>query len=214
LVVYKISVSSDSISEKIANYYQNKRSIPTVNMKRIDIPQSYTYPEGVATLFDNGEDIRSTGNLGWRYTNDFIAIPIQNYLNNTIVNGQPLKNRIKYIVFCKGIPHKIRYEPYDPNWSSRYRLHASVGALISLINQPDGRNFLQLFNTHVSSHNNPLFGVDVGSTMNYRFKSNHFVNAGGWYTQYLVSWLNGDNYSDVVGMIDKSATPNYSGQKT
>ncbi len=215
LVVYKTSVSSDSISEKIANYYQNKRGIPTVNMKRIDIPQSYTYPEGVVTLFDNGEDIRGEGNLGWRYTYDVIAAPIQNYLNNTIVNGQPLKNRIKYIVFCKGIPHKIRYLPYDDiTWKSRYRWHASVGALLCLINQPDNRNFLQLYNTYVTSHNNPLYGVDANATMNYRFKSNHFVNAGGWYTQYLVSWLNGDTYSDVIAMIDRSATPNYSGQKT
>jgi len=211
LVVYN---QNSQISYDIAQYYKVKRNIPLVNLKDIDILQTKTYPEGVVTLFDQGEDIRSEGNLGWRYTYDVIATPIQDYLNNTIVNGQPLKNRIKYIVFCKGVPHKIRYEPYDPNWSSRYRLHASVGALVSLINQPDGRNFLQLFNTSVTSNNNPLYGVDAGSTMNYRFKSNHFVNAGGWYTQYLVSWLNGDTYSDVIAMIDRSVTPNYSGQKT
>jgi len=61
---------------------------------------------------------------------------------------------------------------------------------------------------------NPYFGIDYNITMNYRFKSNHFANSGGYYTQYLVSRLDGEFYSTVFGMIGRSADPDYTGEKT
>lgn len=60
---------------------------------------------------------------------------------------------------------------------------------------------------------NPYFGVDPNITMDYRFKSNHYVNSGGWYTQYLVSRLDGEFYATVFDLIDRSADPDYSGEK-
>ena len=218
LVVYKRTVGTNDTSESIANYYVNKRGIPSVNVipNGLIIPDTITYQEGTVILYQEGEDIRGTGNLGWRYVKDTIATPIERYLNNTYVSGQPLSERIKYIVLCKGIPLKIRSLPYDSlTWSSRYRTHESVSALLCLINQPDAnKNFLQLYNTSVSSQVNPLVNVDPTHTMDYRFESNHFYNTAGWYMQYLVTWLNGDNYDDVISQIDRFADPDYSGKET
>ena len=216
LVVYRNQRnSSDTLSEYVANYYISKRNIPAKNKLGLDIPLTATYGQDTVILYNEGEDIRGNGNTGWMYVRDFIGSYIENYLNNTIINGAPLKDRIDYIVLIKGIPLKVRYLPYNSvTWKSRYRIHASVSALLSLINQPDGRSFLQLYNTYVTSQLNPLFGVDLTITMDYRFKSNHFVNSGGWYTQYLVSWLNGDTYTDVINMIDRQADPDFTGEKT
>jgi uncharacterized protein (TIGR03790 family) len=183
-------------------------------MLDVFVPTTKVYPEGTVTLQQSGEDIWGEGNLGWRYVKDVLADSIEFYLNNTYVNGQPLREKILYIVLVKGIPLKIRSLPYDSlTWDSKFRTHASVSVLLCLINQPDGRDMLQLYNTYYSSHLNPLYGVDRDLTMEYHFKSNHFVNSEGWYTQYLVSWLNGDTYSDVIYMIDRSASPELSGEK-
>ncbi len=210
MVVYATNVDS---SDDVKNYYINTRNIPSINVIGLSIPDSIVYQEGTVKLFDGREDIRGDGNLGWRYVKDVIADTVEYYLNNTYVYSEPLSERIRYIVLCKGIPHKIRSLPYV--WNTGYRRQASVGALLCLINQPDTtKNFLQLYNTSRYSHVNPLFQVDPDITMDYRFKSNHFVNSGGWYTQYLVSWLNGDTYADVLNLIDRLADPDYTGEKT
>lgn len=86
LLVYASNIDS---SLYVKNYYVSTRSIPSVNVIPLNIPQSITYPEGTATLQPGGEDIWGDGNLGWRYVKDTIATPIERYLNNTYVNGQP-----------------------------------------------------------------------------------------------------------------------------
>jgi uncharacterized protein (TIGR03790 family) len=210
LVVYANNVDS---SDVIALYYQDTRNIPEVNIMDLTIPDSITYQEGTVRLYQGGEDIRGNGNLGWRYVKDTIATPIERYLNNTYVGGYPLSERIRYIVLCKGIPLKVRSLPYTQN--IRQRLQASVSSLLCLINQPDtSKNFLQLDSTLVDSQHNPIFQADPTITMDYRFESNHFVNSGGWYMQYLVTWLNGDNYDDVIAQIDRFADPDYTGEET
>jgi hypothetical protein len=73
---------------------------------------------------------------------------------------------------------------------------------------------MQLYGTSISSQLSPLFQVDPNITFDYRFKSNHFVNSGGWYTQYLTSWLIGDTYADVIDLIDRLADPDYTGEKS
>ncbi len=140
LVVYANNSVGDS-SRYIKDYYVSVRNIPIVNLVSLDIPQSITYQEGTATLQPGGEDIGGDGNLGWRYVKDAIADPIQNYLNTTYVNDQPLADRINYIVLVKGIPLKVRSFPYE--WAASYRRQTSVSALLCLINQPDTtKNFL------------------------------------------------------------------------
>ena len=216
LVVYADSTLGDS-SRTVAEYYASVRNIPNENiMPGLTIPLSITYPEGTVTVEQGGEDIRGADTLCWRFVRDTIAAPIERYLNNTYVNGQPLADRINYIVLIKGIPFKVRNLPYnDSTWSIRRKTHISVGSLLCLLNQPDpNKNFMQLYGTSISSQLSPLFQVDPNITMDYRFVSNHFVNSGGWYTQYLTSWLIGDTYADVIDLIDRLGNPDYSGEKT
>ena len=112
LVVYKNTVGNNDTSESIKDYYVSKRSIPSENVLGLSIPNSVTYQEGTVTLEQGGEDIRGSGNLGWRYVKDTIVIPIERHLNNTYVSGHPLSEKIRYIVLCKGIPLKVRSLPY------------------------------------------------------------------------------------------------------
>lgn len=207
LIVYANNVDSSDI---IAEYYQSIRNIPEENKLSLYIPAYKIYQEGTVGLYF-GEELRGEGNLAWRYVKDEIADSIELYLNNTYSGGQSLSERIRYIVLCKGIPIKALSLPFT--WNSYYRNRVSVSALLCHLNQPDQRNFLQLFNTNYTSQINPLFALDKDRTMDFRFTSNHFVNSGGWYTQYLVSWLNGDNYDDVIELIDRLADPDYSGEK-
>jgi hypothetical protein len=41
------------------------------------------------------------------YFNEKIVQPIRTHLLTTYVNGQPLKDIIRFIVLCKGVPYKI-----------------------------------------------------------------------------------------------------------
>ena len=212
LVVYSNDVDS---SEIVAQYYASIRNIPEENIKGINIPTIKVYAGDTVTVVQNNEVILGNGNLGWRYVRDVLADTIEYYLNNTYIGGQPLSERVRYIVMVKGLPQTVFSYPYI--WYAPNRRQASVSALLSLINQPDSiKNFLDLYYTYRYSQINPLYFVDDDdlSTIDYCFKSNHFANSGGWYTQYLVSWLNGDTFTDVIGMIDRSAEPDYSGEYT
>lgn len=64
LVVYANNIDS---SLYIKNYYVEVRDIPGENVVELTIPDTITYPEGIATLRPSGEDIWGNGNLGWRY---------------------------------------------------------------------------------------------------------------------------------------------------
>ncbi len=202
-------------SESIANSYMMKRNIPLTNKVRITI----TDPSSYGCEFRNNEeeivDLTLQGDGGWHYVKEVIADTIEYYLNTTYYNGQPLKNIIRYIVLCKGIPLKVRddIDWEEEGWKSQYRNRVSVDALLCLINQPDGRSFVNLYETPFGNYGNPYFEIDSRFTMNYRFISNHFVNQEGWYLQYLVSRLDGDNIDDVDSLINRSVNPDVSGEQ-
>src|SRR5690606_40384188 len=81
-----------------------------------------------------------------------------------------------------------------------------------LLNQPGDKDILTLYNTTRSSQLNPYLQVDEPPiSMDYRFKSNHFVNSGGWYLNYLLSRLDGDTYDDVIDLIDRITSADKSG---
>lgn len=212
LVVYR---ANHPYSLSIANYYMEKRNIPSTNKMPITITDPGNY--GCEFRWDDEEivDLTLQGDGGWHYVKEVIADVIENYLNTTYYNGQLLKNVIRYIVLCKGIPLKVRNDINweDEGWQSQFRNRVSVDALLCLINQPDGRSFVDLYETPFSNYTNPYFEVDPLFTMYYRFLSNHFVNQEGWYLQYLVSRLDGDNLDDVDSLINRSVNPDMSGGK-
>lgn len=201
LVVY---ASNIPVSQQIKNAYVAARSIPATNEYGINIP-----PNGQgAFLAQNGEEIRGNGNAGWLYYTTNIAAYIENHLSTTYNSeGQLLKDVIRYIVFCKGIPHKVRSVPYI--WNSLVRKNVSTDALACLLFQ----NVLSLYDTPYYFVVNPLFKADTNITLDYRFVPNHFVNAQGWRLSYLVSRLDGDDFADVEAMIQRSLQPDVTGEK-
>lgn len=87
-----------------------------------------TFDNHVIKLVQNGEIIKDTTQAwadrepyyagpsihAWQYFNDRIFLQIQNYLRSKIVDGDTLKNIIRYIVLCKGVPIRI---PARWDWS-------------------------------------------------------------------------------------------------
>lgn len=224
LVVYNANVED---AETVATYYQQARNIPSINLCPLnDLPLSVNYgSEGGAYLVNwyrdannfynypaqDGEVILSwvqspgiTGKAHWLYYKDYIETPIKNYMEEN-----NLTDIIRYIVLIKGLPYRL-----IPS-ADYSRKGASVCALLSLMNQPFERDILTLYNTYYDNPNyyNPYLKVDYPPTMNYRFKTQHFVNAGGWYLNYLVSRLDGDTYADVIELIDRISVTDKSGQK-
>ena len=181
LVVYNENVD---YSEAVASYYQQARNIPSINLCLItDLPTYVDYgQEGGAFLVnwsydgvnltnylaEDGETIVSwrpgltQGKAHWLYYKDYIETPIKDYMDSNNLTD------IRYIVLIKGLPYRLY--PF----TNTTRIGASVCALLSLMNQPDERDILNLYGTGYWTQINPYLNVDYPPTMDYRFKSNHF----------------------------------------
>lgn len=237
LVVFN---SSNSLSISVKNYYVNKRSIPSSNIVGFSIPSSYTYQSGTVSLSQDGELIKNDGtcwesstevcdNIAWQFYKDFIETPIKNHLNNTYnQNGVLLKNVIRYIVICKGLPHKVRsghiWIGQYGEWAHRTRINVSIDALLCLMNNT--QDILSLYNNPVTPvqpplpggifssdpvGGNPYYNVDPNLNMNHRFNTNHYTTGTNWKLNYLVSRLDGQNLTEVEFMIDRLYNSDHSG---
>jgi uncharacterized protein (TIGR03790 family) len=207
LIIYN---KLDQTSTDIKDYYQNARNIPESNILGISIPDSVQMGNGLVTLRNSGEILHSYNNrAAWDYYKLYIADSIENYLSNTYINGMQLKNSIRYIVLCKGIPLKLwTYEDYETSYSYYYHRNVSLDALVCLLYQ----DVISLYNTVVGQSNPYKLAADIANyTFDYRFITNHFTNSNGWKLNYLVTRLDGDSYEDIEGMIDRSVSADVSG---
>jgi len=228
LVVYK---RGDSVSEAIKNEYVNRRNIPLINVIKgtfnlggLEIPDS-AYNKQVI-LDHNGESIKRNGDctgsngypcdtLAWQYYEDYIAAPIRTYLNNTIdpATGNYLRDQIRYIVLCKGIPFKIQSGgDWGPD-AYRNLINISVDAMLSILNTNSNNNLPPLQYYTTDPKGNPYYNCDPNFTMDYRFKPNFFTNSQITLS-YLVSRLDGINLDETIQMIDRSVNADTSGTGT
>ncbi|MDP2365757.1 MAG: T9SS type A sorting domain-containing protein, partial [Ignavibacteria bacterium] len=194
-------------------------------------------------LSQDGELIRNAGscwesatevcdNIAWQYYKDFIETPIKNHLNSTYnQNGVLLKNIIRYIVICKGLPHKVRsghvWVGTYGEWAHRTRINVSIDALLCLMNNT--QDILTLYNNPATPvqpplpdgifssdpvGGNPYYNVDPTFNLNHRFNTNHYITGTGWKLNYLVSRLDGQNLTEVQLMIDRLYNSDHSGTGT
>lgn len=144
LVVYN---EINEQSESVANYYKEKRDIPSINLCPITkLPEYVDYGEaGGAYLENGGEKIISwtpehdAEEAHWLYYKDYIETPIKNYMETN-----NLTDTIRYIVMIKGLPFRLQRDPYH---LCCRRINAAICALLSLMNQPDERDIMTLYNT-------------------------------------------------------------------
>ncbi|GAB4294319.1 MAG: hypothetical protein Kow0098_15840 [Ignavibacteriaceae bacterium] len=187
---------------------------------RIEIIQSGDILKDTTQAWEDSPNV-TNGNAGatfhvWKYFYDKIAMPIKNKLDTTIINnGDTLKNVIRYIVLCKGIPFRLQAR-YD--WSGINNLpphhNVSLQSLLSILGNDDYYDLLlDLFNG-VENYNNPYYAVDYNLTMNFRFLPNYFKNNYGIYLSYLVTRLDGLSYSNTIQMIENALNADKSGQRT
>ncbi|BDQ03787.1 MAG: hypothetical protein HRF52_14460 [Ignavibacterium sp.] len=125
LVVYKeptgLTDTLGFVSDSVKEYYKDARQIPESNILGLtnliddDIYDPVSNITHRIILDQQGEIIRDSINQNsltpsihaWLYFNERIAKPIANYLKTTVVNGDTLKNKIRFIVLCKGVPFRI-----------------------------------------------------------------------------------------------------------
>lgn len=236
LVVYKLpdpNNPADTISQSIKNYYQQRRGIPSTNIVGLDslfnewITDPETQDSHYIKLEQQGETISDINNTNtwcatkhaWIYFNEKIAKPIANHLNNTYVNGTPLKDIIRFIVLCKGIPFKIHSRTDDGGYSKNKNV--VVDRLLCLLGEtiknPDA--LLDYFysapdpNCDVAGYelNNPYYNSDLNFTTEHNFVPNYYtttVTIGGQNRtvtlSYLVTHLSAPRYEDIAAMIDRS----------
>lgn len=205
LVVYR---DQNPVSASVKNYYCNKRNIPQQNQVGVYLPQFKYYGADIAELIDNDEIIRSyEDSLAFVYYSEFIADKIKQHLNSNYTNdGRLLKDAIRYIVLCKGIPLKI--QTHDRFTNEFIRLNIAIDGLLTVLyNDPVYFFRISMLNPTL----NPYYNVDPDLTLDYRFMPNHFAGIDGWKLQYLVSRIDGHNYTDVIGLIDRLSMPDRSG---
>ncbi|MBV6418876.1 MAG: hypothetical protein DAHOPDDO_00086 [Ignavibacteriaceae bacterium] len=239
LVVYKVPTSPTDtlgmLSDSVMQYYVSARGIPITNIVPLNQIQdsviiNYGGEDHLIVLDQQKEIIKDVNNAttdyatkhAWIYFNERIAKPIAQHLKTTIVNGDTLKNIIRFIVLCKGIPFRI-----NPRWGntgfsrntnvSVDRLLCFVGETIydedALINKYFYFNPKDWWQEGYQLQN-PYYNVDPNFSMNHNFVPNHYkgtytIDTLGGETRnvtlsYLVSHLDAPFLDTVKSMIDRS----------
>lgn len=106
----------------------------------------------------------------------------------------------------------------DSYWY-QWLANTSVDGLLSImpINNNGNLNPITIYNTYTSHYlfyiMNPYYNTDANNNLTHRFLPNHY-SENGFTLSYMVSRLDGNSYNDVIQLIDRSATPDYSGDGT
>ena len=220
LVVF--NVNSDT-SRLVKDYYQTARGIPAENIVQLFLPDSIditvdgiTLTVGLAQETDIIRDFDQDAIWAvnptfhaWKYYLDYIATPIKDW-----ISSHNLISTIRYIVLCKGVPFKIQARG---DWSGLdgAKGNLSIDGLLCLLNTENYDSFITNEVYPTGKVPNPYFNKDPNYSMEYRFLPDHFTNLFSGYTvklSYLVSHLNGVNFNDVKGIIDRSINPDMSGE--
>lgn len=229
LVVYNSNPNA-SYSDSIKTYYIQMRGIPNgTHVLGLDLPDTTNISGHFIKLWQDREIIRDTTQAwndttfgagatihAWVYFNQHIVQPLRNYLLTTPYNGQPLKDVIRYIVLCKGIPFRLQSRAdwafSDPAGAKH---NVSVDALLSLLGNTYGTGnenaILNLFGCN--QIDNPYYYVDSSFTMDYRFTPNHFENNNAK-LYHLVTRLDGLTTNDIINSINRSSNPDTTGNST
>ncbi|MDY0083986.1 MAG: hypothetical protein RBR74_12450 [Ignavibacteriaceae bacterium] len=238
LVVYKLpgpNNPADTISRAVKDYYVNARNIPASNIVLgLTLPDEWLTYGGTThriEIVQSGDIIKDTTqawqdsvtNYGagatfhaWQYFYEHIAVPIKNHLENTFVNGVPLKETIRYIVLCKGVPYKIQsrfdldgiYNPGNNN--------VSLQSLLSILNNEPYHTTLETSFLSDIKRSNPYYEAakDNFWHLDYRFLPDFYINSSGVKLSYLVTRLDGLSYADLQFIIDNAVNAYTSGSRT
>jgi uncharacterized protein (TIGR03790 family) len=217
LVVF--NANSDT-SRMVKDYYKLKRGIPAINIIQpgLDLPDltqitvdGVTHAVGLAQETDIIRDFHqdsihtATATFhAWQYFITYVRNPIYNYIQN-----HNLRNTIRYIVLCKGVPCKIQAAGNDD-----YQGNVSLDGLLCILNT-DGNNYESFLHyLFPLGLNNPYHNADADLTMDYRFLPDHFTTLQGSDTvklSYLVSHLDGIDLQNVYNIIDRSVNADTTG---
>lgn len=233
LVVYN-SRSLNSI--EIMNYYKNARGIPESNIAELnglDTLTAITDPLDGSTHtivlqqgVGNDKEIIADATIlsynpiyrhSWLYFVDRIASPIAEHLRTTIVNGDTLKNIIRFLVLCKGVPFRILTHPDDGGSCNQ---NVAVDGLLCFLGEDleNPYHLMDYLNMEGAvggecqgtyEIENPYYNADPNFFINQNFIPNHYSRYNSHFDRditlsYLITHLDGMSVSDVKNMIDSS----------
>ncbi|MFN7014694.1 MAG: hypothetical protein ACK4ON_10550, partial [Bacteroidia bacterium] len=213
------------------NYYTTARNIPAVNVVGLnglvndDIYDPVSNTTHRIILEQQGEIIRDSTILSynpinrhaWLYFVEKIAAPIAEKLRTTFVNGTPLKDIIRFIVLCKGVPFRILT---TPDHGSSCNQNVPIDGLLCFLGENiyDPHHLMTYLNMEGATNGhcngtfdivNPYYNSDPNFNMNHFFLPNHYSKFNSYFNRnielsYLISHLDGMSFSDVKNMIDSS----------
>ena len=198
--------------------YCELHNIPHSNMILLDIPARQLIDGQWVEVLRNNEIIydltpADMSNHSWRYFKKNILEPVKNHLRTNHLNGEPLADKIKYMVIFKGVPYKIApYNEYS-YIDDGSRTAVSVDALLSIAFQNDSPGFdiLSLFASPHAWQPNPYYNIDIDYSGDHKFRSNYYQNTSGIKLSYLVSRIDGVNYEAVSSLIERNLIRDLSG---
>lgn len=201
LVVYK---SLDQASIAVKDYYKLRRVIPQINIVGLEdlindvIYDSVSNTTHSIELTQQGEIIRDMNNANsqtpsihaWIYFNERIAKPIADWLTTHEVNGVLLKDIIRFIVLCKGVPFRIDARQEDADSKMQNVIFAN---LLTLLGETMDDEYALLFyyNKNVDIPN-PYYLADGNFSMEHNFLPNYYqttVYIGGQNRNISLSYL-------------------------
>lgn len=226
LVVYNIQSDTSGF---IKDYYKTARNISASNIVPLNLPDTGFYSGDRVILTQEGEVIKRDAtcsddvsgsvcdNLAWQYFEDYIAAPIRTHLNIfNSATGKYFYEQIRYIVLCKGVPLKIQSGHAKTEGFHSNLINISVNSLLSLINNNGNNNHSPIALYGETKVSNPYYNSDNFYTTDYRFIPNYFKTKHQSFQDsislaYLVTRLDGLNYSEIAANIDRMIDPDTSG---
>ena len=181
--VLVIANRNSPVSLRVAQYYQQRRRIPTANFVTLDLPDSSLTP--------------ALESISYSTYQTQVEQPLRNFLTR---NG--LTDRIRYIVLTRGIPLRVKEVPYQLKSGETQTQHQSVDSTLAALDyRVSAIEFRDIEDQKLTKKE--IFGLltpNLYWRQTYPFE--HHLTGG-----YLVTRLDGYSEREARALVDRALTP-------
>ena len=178
-----IANRNSPVSLRVAQYYQQRRRIPTSNFVTLDLPDSSLTP--------------GLESVSYSTYQQQIEQPLRNFLTRN-----DLTDRIRYMVLTRGIPLRVKDVPYRLKSGETQTQHQSVDSTLAALDyRVSAIEFQDIEDQKLTGKK--IFGLltpNLYWRQTDRFE--HLLTGG-----YLVTRLDGYSEGDARALIDRALTP-------
>ena len=181
--VLVIANRNSPVSLRVAQYYKQRRQIPTTNFFTLDLPDSSLTP-GLESISYSTYQTK-------------VEQPLKDFLTR---NG--LTDRIRYIVLTRGIPLRVKDVPYRLRGGKTLTQHQSIDSTLAALDyRVSAIEFKDMEDQKLTGKE--IFGLltpNLYWRQTYPFE--HHLTGG-----YLVTRLDGYSEGDARALVDRALTP-------